>query len=822
MKNHNLSMGVVMKVAFIITLIVGCVLTVIGLSGFPWPRPIPWDNAAALLRFLGFLLFATLAVSFLTRKLNGKIYLAASVIATVLAMSAGAVWPFLIALWFALTSALLGHWLLNKLKIEDTSLINSFLIGAGFYGTVVGLLAHLPVNYPGTYGVALALPLLLERQLLRQWFSEFCRWVIKAPSKPGERSCLDLAISVVALVLFIVALMPEVGHDALAVHLFIPAHLLHRHQWGFDATTYVWAVIPLLGDWIFSITYMLGGETATRLINVGFIFALSWLVRDLVVWAGGRAAGVRWAVLLFLSSPLTFAEGNSLFIEAVWATFLVAGTLAILRACSTDNYQGKSLTCAGALLGYALAAKAVTFTFLPVLLLPLIWHYKTWLRAGVFKTLLLGLGLFLVFGGIPYITAWWLTGNPIFPFFNQIFHSPLWPDSNFVDSRWSKGLSWDFIYSVTFKSEKYLEATSGAAGFQWLLVFLPCLAILVTSGHRRGMGLVAVAMLSILLCFQSMAYLRYIFPAFAVLIAVIGIGISVIPTTAVLQVRLVYAAASTAVLLNMLFYSAGPFVYRDFPIKAIFNDTYRESYLLQRLPIRNAVKLVNALNLQRTPVAIFGTPQVAGLSANALMANWYNHNFQNQFFAVKTKQDVADLLLRNRVEYMILDSPVDEFKEQYELLNQVSTKVAQFGSIRVQRFSDDFRFKKELLINPDFSAKQGWLINDNSLFDATSSTVLTSVSTPVTQNIKVFPGQRYKNTVIARCHNNKTQGRVQVNWYDSKGIFIRPDIQLFDCSADWNEITMEVIAPDNVTTATVYATGHTEMPLIFKSVSFKQ
>jgi hypothetical protein len=821
MKSHSLQMGLVTKVAFTLTLITGCILTAIGLSGLPWPGPFPWDGAGGW-RFLGFLLFAALAVGFLTRKLNGKVYLAASVIATFLAMSAGAVWPLLTALWFALASALLGRWLIQKLQMEDNSWITSFLIGAGFYGTVVGLFAHLPVNYPGTYGVALALPLVLGRQLLRHWFRKFCGWLVEAPLKPHVCSWIDLAISVVALVLFVVALMPEVGHDALTTHLFIPAHLLQRHQWGFDATTYVWAVIPLMSDWIFSIAYMLGGETATRLTNVGFIFAISWLVRDLVVWAGGSVAGARWAVLLFLSSPLTFAEGNSLFVDAVWATFLVAGTLAILRACSTDNCQEKSLTSAGALLGYALAAKAVTFTFLPVLMLPLIWRYKTWLRAGVVKTLLLGLALFLIFGGIPYMTAWWLTGNPIFPYFNQIFHSPLWPDTNFTDSRWSKGLSWDFIYRITFHSGKYLEATPGAGGFQWLLVFLPGLAILVARGHRRGMGLVAVATLSILLCFQSIAYLRYIFPAYAVLVAVIGLGISVIPITAVLQVRLVCAAAATATLLNLLFYSAGPFVYRDFPIKAIFSDTHRESYLLKRLPIRNAVKLVNALNIQRTPVAVFGTSQVAGLSSNALIASWYNHNFQNEFFAVKTKQDLADLLLRNRVEYIISDFPSDELKAQYALLNQVSTKVAQFGSMSVLRFNDDFRFTKELLLNPDFFAEKGWFVSGDSLFDTTLGTVLTSVSMPVTQSIKVSPGQRYKNTVLARCYNNKTQGRVQVNWHDSKGQFIRPDIQVFDCSADWHEITMEVIAPDNVTTATVFASGHTKIPLLFKSVSFKQ
>ena len=38
------------------------------------------------------------------------------------------------------------------------------------------------------------------------------------------------------------------------------------------SATYVWAVMPMLGDWLFSVGYMLGGETAARLINVGFIY----------------------------------------------------------------------------------------------------------------------------------------------------------------------------------------------------------------------------------------------------------------------------------------------------------------------------------------------------------------------------------------------------------------------------------------------------------------------------------------------------------------------------------------------------------------------
>lgn len=822
MTNSTISSGRVPMVVFALALMAGCVLTAIGLAGFPWPRPIPWDDAGALSRFFGFLLCAAVAVGLLANRLNGNIFLATIALAVALGTGAGALWPMLVVLWFALASWLVGRWIFQKLKVEGESGLTFFLLGTGLYGTAVSLLAHLPVNYPGTYGLALALPVVLGRKLLSHCFSEVTYLLTERQRKAGSGGWVSLAIAVVALVLFVVALMPELGHDALTVHLFIPAHLAQRHQWGFDASTYVWALMPLMGDWLFSIAYMMGGEVAARLTNLGFIFVLGWLVRDLVLWAGGSKVGARWAVLIFLSSPLTFTEGNSLFIEAIWASFLVGGTLCILRVVTADNCQDKPLGSAGALLGLALSAKAVTFTFLPALLLVLIWRYKTWLYAGGARMLLSGLCLFVILGCIPYLGAWWLTGNPIFPYFNQIFHSPLWPNTNFEDSRWSRGISWNFIYSVTFQTGKYLEATPGAAGFQWLLVFLPFATFLVATWHRRGLVLVGIAFVSIALCFQSMAYLRYIFPAYALLAAVIGVGFSTILSTTVLQVRLVQCVAVIAVFLNLLFYSAGPYVYRDFPIKAIFDETHRDAYLLHRLPIRSAVKLVNAINLQGSPVAVLGTPQVAGLASNALMANWYNHTFERAFWAVKTRQDAADLLLRNRVDFVIADVPREELKTQHALLGEVTTKVAQFGAISVLRLKDEFRFSTELLMNPDFSVMQGWVSSAPAPLGASSGTVVASESSPVVQSVKVNSGQRYRNMVLARCYKEPTQGRVQVNWHDAKGQMISPSIKVFACTSDWQEISMEVTAPANAANAAVYASGHTATPLEFKWVSFKQ
>ncbi len=811
------------KLLILIALISGVTLTITGLSSFSWPRPIPWSDAATLVRFVGFLVVAAIFVILVSKRLHRNTSLAVVIATVLLAIVAGALWPLLVAVWFVGASSILGHWFLGRLKIKSETWVNSFLIGAGIYGTVVGLLAHFPVNYPGIYGISLAVPILLGRNILRKWFNEFTFWLDQTQlTLNSSNYWLNIAISVVALIHVVVAFMPELGYDSLAMHLFISAHLLERHQWGFDVSNYLWAVWPTMGDWIFSIVYMLAGETAARLINVFFIFVLSWLVRELVLWAGGTLFGARWAVLIFLSSPLTFTESSSLFIESIWASFAVAGTLAVLKTCSHDKYRTHQLTVAGGLLGCALAAKAITFTFLPVLLLILILQYKTWLRFSTASILMLGLGIFLIFGCVPYITAWWITGNPVFPFFNELFHSTLVPVANFEDTRWSKGLTWDFIYCATFQTGKYLESTPGAAGFQWLLVFLPVMAILVTAWHKRGITLVVLAVLSIILCFHSIAYLRYIFPAYAILVASIGVGITLISKISVIQSKLLYSLGIMAVVLNIIFLSAGPFVYRDFPIKSIVSETHKEAYLAHRLPIRNAVKLVNALNLHRTPVAVFGEPKTAGLTADALYANQYNYAWLNALMAIQTTQDLVDLLLKNHVNFIITDSSSQQQKMQRELLDRVTIKVAQFDTISILKLNDEFRFKKELLKNSSFNTMEGWVLEGESYLDVDSKTVVVSETSPVTQSISVSAGQQYKNTVIARCYQAKAQGRAQVTWQDANGHSISSDIQLFICTADWQEISMEVIAPANAAKVIVYVTGHTATPLEFKSVSFRE
>lgn len=759
-----------------------------------------------------------LAFLFVARAFNVGLFGIFAVLTGLSALAIDAVWPILVTGWFALAAVLVGRLVLSIFRIEPQTnqLLFEFLVGAGVYGTVVGVLAHFPVNYPGVYAVALLIPVVANRRRA----VDLARDLVSSFSKASINDWQELLIALLVLVYLMAAFMPEVGHDALAMHLFVPAHLLLRHEWGFDVGTYVWAVMPMLGDWLYATVYMLAGESSSRLLNVGFIFVLAWLVRDIVLWAGGTAKGAKWAVLIYLTTPLTFTEGSSLFIESIWASYVVAGTLAVLRASSTDGNRRNQLAIAGVFLGCALAAKAVTFTILPILFLMLVWRYKSWLGMESARSLIIGFSLFLIVGAYPYIVAWSITGNPVFPFFNQLFESPFYPSVNFDGAAFfGKGLSWDVLYQVIFDSGRYLEGKPGAAGFQWLLLFVPASLGLLLGWHRRGLAILFIALLAVELAFMSVSYLRYVFPSFVLVAACIGIALSEFLSGGALLRRAGYLAGGLTIGLNFLFLKSGTH-YGELLFKPLMSSVDREQYLHSRLPIRNAVELINTINKGKTPVAVFSSPLMAGLSANALYPNWYNHDFDTLIKTADKESDIAEVLVREGVNYVIIDSNWGD-ADKRRLIENVTTSLVELNAISVRQLLADYQFQSELLDDPAFRSESGWTLAANAERQE-SGGVLVSVESPAYQTVPVVPERRYKNVAIARCHEQSAQGRLQVNWLDSKHVFISTDIQVFDCEASATQYSMELGSPGGAAFAFVYATGHTTTPLVFNNMSFRQ
>nr|BFE95840.1 hypothetical protein GCM10020185_63760 [Pseudomonas brassicacearum subsp. brassicacearum] len=534
------------------------------------------------------------------------------------------IWPVMVVAVFALSSTVLGRWLLRQDALDDWSV--HLLVGAGTFGTLTGLAAYLPINYPWLYGALLLLPLVLGHRHVTSIGRELLRQIRASRSAQTPlQTGFDVLICSFACLYVLVAFMPEVGHDALAMHLFVPSHLAQQHQWKFDANTYVWAVMPMLADWIYSIVYMLAGETASRLSNSAFTLLLAWQIRNMTLWAGGSATSARWASLIFLSTPLAFAESSSLHIESAWTAFMMAGTLAILKVSSftpEPRERLSQLLLAGLLLGFAMATKAVTLSVLPVLLVILLLHYKAWAVPGIVKTLLLGSAGLILAGATPYVSAEYLTGNPVFPFFSMPFSIRRSGRTSTSNHRpfFGTGVTWDTLYRMVFKSPQFIEGRVGAAGFQWLLLPTAAVAVLL-SGNKKALCILLVGAGAMFMTFHSTAYLRYVFPSFALFSVILALPFF---RRQDLPAQPRHRGRCRVDPDQYPFHPGRDLLWRNQTLCTVEHD--RSGCLSIGTPAhpKKMVDTVNALNTGHQPVAVFASPLMAGLHGDALYASWYN------------------------------------------------------------------------------------------------------------------------------------------------------------------------------------------------------
>ncbi|MBV6750884.1 phospholipid carrier-dependent glycosyltransferase [Pseudomonas chlororaphis] len=800
------------SIQFSIITIVVLASVAVSLHGFSTLSYPAVDNS---IRFVLLFALSTTVLSVLCRV--PSLMVGAGLIAVV-TLACGQAWPMMVVFLLGLSSTVLGHKILGHWKNTDWSI--QLLLGAGILGTLTGLAAHFPINYPWSYTALLSLPLLINSQhtkeLIRKLYNEAINY---RPSSTASNT-LDMVACSLAGLYVITAFMPEIGHDALAMHLFIPAHLAQQHQWGFDAEAYVWALWPMLGDWIYSLVYMLAGETAARLTNTGFILLVAWLVREFVIWAGGSINQSRWAVLIFLSTPIVFSENSSLFIESSWTAFIMAGTLSLLKvSASTPNDHDRliHLMLTGVLLGFALAAKAVTCSILPILMLVLLLQSKAWIKSGLPPYLLIGLLGFLLAGAIPYAFSWYATGNPVFPFFNALFHSPLWPSIDFqASTAFEKGVSWNTLYNMTFFSNRYIEGKAGAAGFQWLLIPAATM-ILLCRKHKKALSILLIAITALIMTYHSTAYLRYVLPSFAMISAALALSVS---SSSWLAKTSSATVGGILLILNIGFIQSATYYGQLLP-SALFSTEGRDTYLTNNRPTRKLIDIVNILNTERHPVAMFANPYSAGLKSDALYPSWYNLKWKAEYDAATTESALANAFLKRHVEWLIIEPSMLPADQLHSLLN-ISIPIAKSGEIELRKLNEIYRYTQEMLKSSDLSSPDGWTLGSPALYDSMHKTLNVDVKNPATQAVAVESGRSYKVTVSVRCSTQPTEGRIQVNWNSASNIFITTNINTYDCSNDWVNHEMIVTAPKNATTAIVYASGHTETPLAFKSVSFKQ
>jgi len=689
-------------------------------------------------------------------------------------------WPFIVVFWFGLSSYILGSEIyryFSRIK-KDLFNVSSILLGAGIYGTIISLIAHLPINYPVIYSALLLMPLIIFNSRIQNIFLN----IKKTFKKETFVSWHDYLISALLVIYYLLALMPEIGHDALASHFFISSHIHDRHQWDFNFNNYVWAVMPALVDFINAIVFMLSGELAPRIMNYVAICLIAYFIYYLVMQYTKDRNSAKLATLLFLSTPLTFLEASTLYIEAIWTLFVL---LAFYEILIISNKKEIIANFSPIFLGFAMAAKSVTFMYIPGLIIILFFRCKNFLKDLFCKNLFIFVLIGLLIGIIPYAVAFYHTNNPVFPFFNAFFKSEYFPYYNFDNSLYSHGLTWNFLYAVTFSTGKYLESDFGGSGFYWIVLFFPSLLYLIFNleNLKNTFHIFSFALIGLFFTFLGTAYLRYIFPSYVFFCICLPNANFIYKKSK----KILNLFITLVILLNLVFIKSAT-SYGTINLSSIFNADKRNEYLSLFLPIRNTIKIVNDLNANLSPVLFFSPPLAAGLKSDALHPNWYNSRVQNSMQTIKNKDEMIDFFSIENISFVLIDdswvTSAFDVKFKKQLIIQITDKVFEERNVQIRKIKDEFIFQHESIKNGNLKSLSGWQFDNHYPYNLTNMSVLADVTHPATQSFNIVSGKKYRIKTLTSCYLEPTQIRSQINWLDVHGNMIDTSIEVYDCSND--------------------------------------
>lgn len=687
----------------------------------------------------------------------------------------------------------------------------STTVGLALLAWVVSISAIFEVNYPVVYATVLAGAIIVDRgsmvaslyRMGRTAMRDWTRLELLLAAMLGNMIALCVAV----------ALLPEVGLDALGLHLAVIARLHDAGAWHFDVARHLYAVVPMDGDYIYAIAYMLGGETSARLANVACWGLALALVYGCVRTMASRSIALGSALVAAVS-PLAALESATLFIENAWTMLLLAALVSALMYVR-DRQRIYAFAVAVAL-GGALACKMSTLAFVPLVVLVL---YRS-LRESDWRVVAQAATLAIAIALPPYFVAWLKTGNPVFPFFNAIFGSSLYSLNNYANRAFPPTLNPLALYDFTFQSDRYLEAQAGAFGFTTFLL-LPALCWIVLTGRQRELRLTCVGLLLfVVITVAGTAYLRYLYPVIFVVPLLGGMALAQASEVQAPTRTGMIALAMLSVLLNVPFLAAGFAPLRDLPLAATVQGAARDNFLHGWAPVRRVESVLNGDRERAGRLALLGTPYIAGLDGDPLTASGYHRAFFFAYNDAHSAADFARLFTRFEVDTFVTDPTVSAAVRP--ALAAIGTPRYFDDVVTVYRLNDDVRFPVELLVDTTpRTGRAGWSYAGAPDASPLEDGVRVSADNVYYAVVPVSPERYYRLAIEARCDDAPAAARLQVVWLDDQQRQLSASVAVRECSPSYAAIVRVVKAPPSASLGVVYATGNEKRPIVVRNVSLR-
>lgn len=605
-----------------------------------------------------------------------------------------------------------------------------------------------------------------------------------------------IAAAILVTIQVVLAALPERQFDALAVHMFVAQTVATAGQWHFAGDFVITAPQALGADWIFSVVFVLAGENGAKVINYVFFLLGAGIVHALSVQRFGRGPATA-GTLVLLSSPIAFLEAAGVSLD----NFLLLTITATVAVCGIwERLSPRERVLSSAVLLGGLPSAKLHGVFVQVALVAVLLSRRIWsdVQLAGARTSIAGLVL-VALGAAPFLIAFAVTGNPVFPFFNAVFTSPYFPIWNFAPPAYPPDIAFDVIHRMTFHTSKFIEGWDGSFGFQMAAFLLFC----VLAAFVRRSSLVMSALFvtvfytaGILLMTAYVRYLYPIFPAFSVLIA--G-GIFLLRERGARRSAAVAIALAVIVAgLNFRYFPGARWSLLPFSVSPLIDAAARDRMLEGAVPHRLLLEHLNGTDGARARVVFVGQPFGFPLLGTPIFTDWYMPPVAKGMVEARTNDDVRRWLASVGATHLIMGT--NDATANVETLRRYFASegdpVLTVNRVILYKIADDVRFTTVLSRTGSWN---NWVLG---AAEVSSKGVRIAPGTePSFSTRQLVSGERQvRVSAKAACDGNSGEVVVRIFWHSPKA---QRESSAVPCASAGGRLSAIFDRPRGATAATV-------------------
>ncbi len=236
-------------------------------------------------------------------------------------------------------------------------------------------------------------------------------------------------LSKVVIVLFILLAFinligvfgPETSFDALWYHLTIPKIYIQSHSvFYIPGNLLYYSAIPKMGDMLFTLPLFFNNEFGAKFVHFIFGILCCFAVYRLSRLFVSQQKSIL-AVLIFYSNIVVAWESTVAYVDLIWTFFFLASAFYLF--CYFKKGIDRYYYLSALILGFTISIKLISLRDLVLFILVvsyyLVANNKNW--KFILKKIIIFTVITFTTGSIWFIFSYLNTGNPIFPFFSNIY-----------------------------------------------------------------------------------------------------------------------------------------------------------------------------------------------------------------------------------------------------------------------------------------------------------------------------------------------------------------------------------------------------------------